>query len=340
MDLMFPTGARFSHTGWEPLSNTASARSIFSRAVTTMARAGQSWRPTISTNNSTDRLNGYAERSILKAVRAALDGQANRIWIADPGYRRRGSFPTGELLANNTFANGTTSWVSSNANLVLSAADRILRAYRAGVASDYSIQAAVATTINGATYIARLMTHAGRGALDYRLQLGTSAGGTQLAADGGDVTAAGMRTLVAAATGTSTHFSVLDGTGSRSVGDYMDISYASLSRCILVNGGSQTGNSLNVDQLPVSTDGLLLRGDRVQIGNTLCMVVATLNSNSSGEGHLQLHRAPRAVPADNAPVIVHNPMGRFVLAENEGGWDDRPGQISDFSMTFEEALDS
>jgi hypothetical protein len=53
-----------------------------------------------------------------------------------------------------------------------------------------------------------------------------------------------------------------------------------------------------------------------------------------------LHRAPRVVPADNAPVIVHNPMGRFVLAENAGGWDDRPGQISDFSMTLEEALDS
>jgi hypothetical protein len=339
MDLIFPTGASFSHAGWEPVSNTVAARSIFSGAVNTTERAGPRWRISISKQNSSDRnTTSYAERSLLKAIRSALNGQANRIWVRDPGYVQRGTFPTGELLANNTF-NGTTGWVSSNANLVLSASDRVLRGTRAGVAADYTIQAAVATTVNGATYVARLLTLAGKGALDYRLQLGTSAAGTQLAADSGDVTAAGMRTLVGTATGTSTHFSILDGIGSRSVGDYMEFAYASLSRCMLVAGGSQTGRSLNVDQLPASTDGLLLPGDRVQIGNTLCMVTAPLNSNSSGAGYLQLHRAPRAVPADNAPVIVHNPMGRFVMTES-GGWDDRPGQFSDFEMTLEEALDS
>jgi hypothetical protein len=339
MDLIFPTAARFSHSNWVPVANTAGARSIFSGAVTSLERAGPRWRITISTSGSTDRRSSYAERSLLKSVYSALNGQANRIWVSDPGYRQRGSFPTGELLQNTTF-NGTTGWTSSNANLVLSASDRVLRGTRAGVAADYTVQATVATTVNGVTYVARLMTHAGKGVLDYRLQLGTSAGGTQLAADGADVTAAGMRTLVGTATGTSTHFSILDGISSRSTGDYMEWSYASLSRCMLINGGSQTSRSLNVDQLPVSTDGLLLPGDRVQIGNTLCMVVAPLNSNSSGAGYLQLHRAPRATPADNAPVIVFNPMGRFVMTEDSGGWDDRPGQISDFSMTLEEALDS
>jgi hypothetical protein len=343
MDLMFPTAARFSNTQWVPVSNTTGARSIFSGAVTSLERAGPRWRIMISTANSTDRISTYAERSILKSVYSALNGQANRIWVADPSYVQRGSFPTSELLSNNTFSNGTTGWASS-ASITLSAADRMLRAVRATVGATATTlgNSSSVTVVTGAPYVFRAFLWQGLGPYTsgHRLHFGSTFGGAELLL-GSTSASYGMFTLSHAPASTPIFVGIRDAsTSGQTAGDYVGVHYTSLSRCMLIAGGSQTGRSLNVDGLPTSTSGLLLPGDRVQIGNTLCMVISRLDSNSSGAGYLQLHRAPRATPADNDPVIVHNPMGRFVMTEDAGGWDDRPGQISDFSMTLEEALDS
>lgn len=228
---------------------------------------------------------------------------------------RRGSFPTSELLLNPYFANGTTDWTSSNANLVLSVNDRTLRGTRAGVAADYTIRAGSFTTISGAAYVARLIMQAGRGVMDYRLQLGTTAGGSELAATAADITSSGMRTLSAVASGTTTHFSILDGNSGRSIGDFQEFPYVSVSRCILVSGGSQTGNALNVDALPVSTAGLLLKDDPFEINGELKFCSTSLNSDSSGSGYLQFYPALVRSPSDNDPIIVNIPMGKF-LASN------------------------
>jgi hypothetical protein len=50
-----------------------------------------------------------------------------------------------------------------------------------------------------------------------------------------------------------------------------------------------------------------------------------------------LHRPPRAAPADNAPVIIHEPMGLFMLAENENGWQNVPGRFANASVSLIEA---
>ena len=55
----------------------------------------------------------------------------------------------------------------------------------------------------------------------------------------------------------------------------------------LVNGGSQTGNELNIDGLPTSVTGYLLAGDYIQLGSgstaRLYKVLQDVNSNASGE---------------------------------------------------------
>lgn len=245
--------------------------------------------------------------SVLKGAKGAYETVYSRVHRA-----RRGSFATAELLLNPYFANGTTDWTSSNANLVLSVNDRTLRGTRAGVAADYTIRAGSFTTVSGAAYVARLIAQSGKGAMDYRLQLGTSAGGAELAATSGDLTSAGMRTLSALASGTTTHFSILDGNTGRSIGDFQEFMYVSVSRCILVNGGSQTGNALSVDALPVSTDGLLLKDDPFEINGELKFCATALNSDSSGAGYLQFYPALVRSPSDNDPIIVHMPMGKFI----------------------------
>lgn len=276
------------------------------------------------------------ERAIMLALVAKLQGRYHRL-RAQVGYSNRGSWSASELLTNGTFASGTTGWTSSNAELVLSAADRVLRGTRTGVTGDRTIQATVATTVSGVTYAARLLAEAGRGAMDYQLQLGTSAGGTQLSSTGSDFTAGGLRTLVGTATGTSTYFSILDGTSSRSTGGFQEFTYASLRRVALVQGASQTGNGLLIDQLPTSTDGLLLRGDLFEINGELKRVTAALNSDGSGIGYLQFDPPLVRSPADNDPVHMALPLSRFVVSEAK--WTNRFGVYADLDLTLDQVYE-
>ena len=105
-----------------------------------------------------------------------------------------------------------------------------------------------------------------------------------------------------------------------------------------VTGTSQTGAALHLKALPASTNSLLLPGDWVECSGQLNMVTAPLNSDAAGLGYLQLQRSFTTAPADNAPVIVNRPMGRFLLAEEEVSWGSRPGILSDFSVSFIEDI--
>lgn len=88
---------------------------------------------------------------------------------------------------------------------------------------------------------------------------------------------------------------------------------------------------------PVSTNGLLLPGDQVQIGSQLVFVTAPLNSDAAGLGQLQFSPALRVAAANNAPVVVNQPMGKFFLDQNENGWTNDPGIFSDAEIVLAEA---
>ncbi len=88
---------------------------------------------------------------------------------------------------------------------------------------------------------------------------------------------------------------------------------------------------------PVSTDGLLLPGDQVQIGNQLHIVTASVNSDAAGLATLECYPARRSAPADNAPVIITQPMGKFFLESDANGWSNKPGIFSDAEIVLAEA---
>lgn len=100
----------------------------------------------------------------------------------------------------------------------------------------------------------------------------------------------------------------------------------------------QTGSAIYVKGLPVSTAGLLLAGDWVEIDGQLKMVTASLNSDASGLGYLQFSPPLRRAVSDNTPIIVHRPMGRFLYAGDNVGWDNEPGVFSAASIDLEEAF--
>jgi hypothetical protein len=281
-----------------------------------------------------------AEQGALVSFLLKLRGKQNRAYLA-PVSKLRGSFPTGELLPDPMFALGTAAYTLSNANVTASASERVYRAVRSSIAADTVIRAASVTTVSGAQYVARVFTRAGKGVLDYRLRIGTTTGGSEIAQSAADQTVAGEHVLTGAATGTSTFFSIVDGVGGRSIDDYIDYQFASFSRCPLSVGSTAAFTSaMAIDALPVSTTGLLLPNDCFEVvtsyGTEYKIVTDAVHSNSSGAGYLQFSPPLRGTLADNSPIILVNPMARTLFVGEVPSWLNEPGIITTASAEFEE----
>ncbi|HEU4602311.1 MAG TPA: hypothetical protein VFS24_10100 [Steroidobacteraceae bacterium] len=106
----------------------------------------------------------------------------------------------------------------------------------------------------------------------------------------------------------------------------------------LPSGTTQSGSALYLRGLPVSTNGVLEAGDMFQVGNEIKRATARLNTDAAGFGYLPFEPALRASLADMAPVIFHEPMGKFLLNTSDVVWPTRAGLFSDFSLDFVEAV--
>lgn len=287
-----------------------------------------------------------AKRGALKSVVAGLGGAEGRVWIRDFSYTQRGSFPTGELLGNVAF-DATTGWTSSNAELVMYATEGKFRLSRTAVAADrYAYYAQVTGLTSGAAYVARALMETGKGSEAWAIRVGSTAGAATYI-DSTQQDSPGFVSKAATIAATTAYFSIYDyyrdtiasPIVTRAAGNFQTFSGVSFSRCFLINGASQTGTGMIVDALPASTNGLLLPGDQVQIGDQLNFVIEPLNSDGSGNGYLRLALPVRATPADNDPVIVYQPAGKFLLAEQENSWQNALADFAASELRFIEAID-
>jgi hypothetical protein len=95
----------------------------------------------------------------------------------------------------------------------------------------------------------------------------------------------------------------------------------------LVNGAGQTGTSVAVDGLPASVTGWALPGDMLGIGGELKMVVASVNSNGSGQATVTFEPPLRGAPADNSAVVVSQPTARFMPVADQAEWSYQPARL-------------
>lgn len=93
----------------------------------------------------------------------------------------------------------------------------------------------------------------------------------------------------------------------------------------VVNGASQTGNSLLTSGWTISITGILLAGDYIQIGtgssSRLHKVLDDVNSDGSGLATLLLWPSLRSSPSNGTSIITSNTTGIFRLASNEITWN-------------------
>jgi hypothetical protein len=102
-----------------------------------------------------------------------------------------------------------------------------------------------------------------------------------------------------------------------------------------VNGGSQTGSVLAVSAQS-SLAGALLAGDRIEVNGEYNIVADTVDSFPGAQ--IRLVRPLRTSPANSAPVIIHDPACRMMLADNTVSWSNVPGRFSSFTVELVEDL--
>jgi hypothetical protein len=93
----------------------------------------------------------------------------------------------------------------------------------------------------------------------------------------------------------------------------------------LVDGGSQTGNSLDTKGWTAGQTGILKAGDYIQLGGgastRLYKVLADADSDGGGLSTLTIWPNLRTSPLDSDTVTVSSCVGTFRLASNETLWD-------------------
>lgn len=99
----------------------------------------------------------------------------------------------------------------------------------------------------------------------------------------------------------------------------------------LVNGASQTGNTLITDGWN-NSELVLKRGDMFEISSRHYIITQDVNSDGSGNATLDFYPRLRTLPANNAPLNLTDAKGTYRLLEDENiflAMDERKlGQIS------------
>jgi len=246
-DVLMPLNLRHARTSVRYLDSSGISRGMFGGQTIVAARGGDRLGLTLETTKHGGlTAEGIAERAQLRSWLASLRGRQNAVFAQDKSRQRRGSFLTGELLANNAFDLGTTGWTAFSPTSAISAADRVLRVSRilnnaTNGSSAYNTSGITLTQY--APYAARAMFRPGRGfaSMIPAIVAGTTAGSQ---VNGGTAVNAafGMVTVGFIAQSASPYFiSPQDGVAMGVVaGDYFEVPYISCSRCAMVDAGTNS----------------------------------------------------------------------------------------------------
>ncbi len=101
---------------------------------------------------------------------------------------------------------------------------------------------------------------------------------------------------------------------------------------LLVNGASQTGNSLICDGAEAST--LVLKaGDYFEVNNELKMVTDDATSDASGDVTINFSPSLRSSPSDDASITTTNPNCEMKLVDDNVTWSQSVGDIYNISFS-------
>lgn len=110
----------------------------------------------------------------------------------------------------------------------------------------------------------------------------------------------------------------------------------------VVDGAAQEGNILQVKNWTPNINGMLLKGDYIQVGtgimSRLHMVTEDVSTDALGNANISIAPALRYSPADGAPVVIQDAKGLFRLNSNDFSWSVTPGKVYRVGFNASEVL--
>lgn len=113
-----------------------------------------------------------------------------------------------------------------------------------------------------------------------------------------------------------------------------------LTTSTATTGTAPTGATMYLKGLPVSTDGLFEVSDVFEWGGELKRFTARVNSDAAGFGFAQFRPGLAGSPADSDPLIVNNPMGRFMCASSAQEFENQFGIYGEADLELIERYNS
>jgi hypothetical protein len=106
----------------------------------------------------------------------------------------------------------------------------------------------------------------------------------------------------------------------------------------LVNGANQVGYNLNTKGWTPNAQGVLKRGDWIQLIYRLHKVLDDVNADASGDATIPIYPQIRETPADGQALITSNCVGLFRLASNSNKFSINMAKIYGFQFNIREAF--
>jgi len=106
----------------------------------------------------------------------------------------------------------------------------------------------------------------------------------------------------------------------------------------LINGANQVGYNLMTKGWQANAQGVLKRGDWIQIIYRLHKVLDDVNADASGNATIAIWPQIRESPADGSTLTTHNTVGLFRLASNSNNWSINLASIYGMEFKIREAI--
>lgn len=302
--------------------NTQAHFSQFTGIAQTVENVGAVW----MFNLDYAGLEDYQIEPILSAI-TRLRGMAGRLLCYNFSRpRTTGNLDTSNKVENYNFLLGGSGWSEIGTISYYGNKARLKR----DASSAYLRQ--VLTLEAGKTYSLSFSLTSGSYEMA-QIHAGTSALGTELGTI--SVSKMGRHDLVFTAAAT-THITIKTNGGVS--GDFLFVTDIVCARCAETDGASQVGSVIDVDGLDINDDEAIRPLDFVKIGSELKRVVEVVHTDGTGKAKLIIEPPMFAAVADNSPVILNRPHGKFLLNTNVIGQSIEAPVISSTSIQLTEDL--
>ena len=312
---------------WWYDSPSRPAISPFDGDTTIISRTGDRWKGGCSFNPIFGE-----QRWELQAFLGRLRHQNNQFVMPPQFYQRRGTLVSVNLAPNNGRFETIGPWTGVSAAIEIDS--NMLRITNSG-ATTGSAQSGAFTVVANTQYVFRVECLKGLTS-GFSVRVGTSAGGSQIFTSG-SLTQDGLYTTTFnSGANTTLHATLFCNTAVS--GDFVYYDNLLIEPCALTQGAQSIGDLLTIDGLTASQSQMLRKSDLIEVNNQLLMLMTSLTTNASGVASVRVSPPTRAIIADNSPVIVGTPQGRFLMADEPAKWSTTGFFSSSFNLSIMEDL--